>query len=232
MAKKKAAAEPKSGGAPLWMVSFGDMMTLILTFFILLVSMAEEQQKGLLAKGVGSFLVALKSFGLPGAMGETEKLQIFNNVRMKFNLPPEEDPERREEHALASDVELLRADIAKLLRPHQQLHQPAVAQFELDSAQLTSEGRAYLDLLAPTLRPGHGQLLLLEGHAVDAGEAFRGDNHWLAFERARAVRDYFVREHGFRPGRVDARAWLDELSPTGVGTRMVDARLVTPDSDP
>ena len=30
----------KKKGAPGWMVSFGDMMTLILTFFILLVSLS------------------------------------------------------------------------------------------------------------------------------------------------------------------------------------------------
>ena len=33
--------EEKKAGPPAYMVSFGDMMTLILTFFILLVSMAK-----------------------------------------------------------------------------------------------------------------------------------------------------------------------------------------------
>ena len=56
-------------GAPAWMVSCGDMMTLILTFFILLVSMSREQHEGLVAIGVGSFLVALRSFGLRKLQG-------------------------------------------------------------------------------------------------------------------------------------------------------------------
>ena len=43
--------EPKSG-PPAYMVSFSDMMTLILTFFILLVSLSHEQSFGLLADGV------------------------------------------------------------------------------------------------------------------------------------------------------------------------------------
>ena len=50
MSAKAAAPKPKTvivkvkkKGAPSYMVSFGDMMTLILTFFILLVSMAKDQ---------------------------------------------------------------------------------------------------------------------------------------------------------------------------------------------
>ena len=79
-------------GAPAWMVSFGDMMTLILTFFILLVSMGKRQQVGLVASGVGSFLVAVRSFGLPGVLDESETASMFDNVRERFNLPPEDDP--------------------------------------------------------------------------------------------------------------------------------------------
>ena len=46
----------KKKGSPAYLVSFGDMMTLILCFFILLVAMAKERQTGLMAKGIGSFM--------------------------------------------------------------------------------------------------------------------------------------------------------------------------------
>ncbi len=215
-------------GAPAWMVSFGDMMTLILTFFILLVSMGKTQQVGLAASGVGSFLVAVRSFGLPGVLDEHEKASMFDNVRERFSLPPEDDPERREEHINASQRELIRASLAQSLEPHDQVSQPSLAVFDVDSATLTQASARYIDLLAASFRPAGGQSLLLEGHAIDAGRRYKGENTLLAFERASAVRDYLIEEHGFPPTRVVARAWLVEINESGPGTRSVDARLIIP----
>jgi len=223
-------AEEQKEGAPAWMVSFGDMMTLILTFFILLVSMSKEQKEGLVASGVGSFLVALRSFGLPGVMNASEEATVFRNVRKRFNLPPEDDPERRVDHRDAADLELIRAEAAHALRPHDELNQPALARFEVGSFELSETTRRYLDALAPTLRPGPGQVLLLEGHALE-DEARGSSQRWLAFARARAVASYLIEEHAFPPRRVEPRAWVTEIDAPGTATRVVDARLVIPSED-
>ena len=224
-------SEEKKEGAPAWMVSFGDMMTLILTFFILLVSMSQTQQLGLVATGVGSFLNATRSFGLPGALSDSERAATFDYVRRRFNLPPEEDPEKREQHADAAELELIRSKAANALRPHDQLSQPSLAVFAEDSAVLTTESKRYIDLLASMLYPTAGQVLLLEGHALDAGPGYFGDNQLLAFERASAVRAYLVGTHEFPPHRVSARVWLSEIDPEGPATRCVDARLILPADD-
>jgi len=215
-------------GAPAWMVSFGDMMTLILTFFILLVSLGKTQQVGLAASGVGSFLISVRSFGLPGILDDREKAEMFDHVRERFNLPPEDDPERRADHLDASELELIRASLVQSLLPHDQISQPAIAVFEPGSAVLTKDAERYIDLLAPSFRPTGGQTLLLEGHALDAGRGQVDENTLLAFERARAVRNYLIDEHGFSPARVSARAWLVEIDDSGPATRSVDARLVIP----
>jgi len=228
--RRKSSGEKKKG-APAYMVSFGDMMTLILCFFILLVSMSEERKAGLLAKGVGSFVVALETHGLDGILSGKEKEEIFEHVRRRFNLPPEEDEERRESHLEASKFELLQARALEALEPHKEVRQPQVATFQPDSAALTNETRTYLDRLAGTLRPGPGQVLQLEGHALDAGTRFRKDNQWLAFSRAEEVRQYLIREHRFKPDRVQARAWFEEVTSASEATRSVDARLIIPSKD-
>lgn len=219
--------EPKQG-APAYMVSFGDMMTLILTFFILLVSMAHERKAGLTAKAISSFVMALRTHGMTGVLSDAEKQAIFDEVRVRFNLPPEEDQDRREAHADASELELLRSEALESMQPHDAIEQPAVALFTPDSAGLTDGTRTYLDRLAPTLRPGPGQVLILEGHSTDAGPAHRGDDHLLAYLRAVAVREHLVTVHQFKPVRVEARAWAQELLAGGGATQGVDARLVTP----
>lgn len=216
---------------PGWLVSFGDMMTLILTFFILLVSMAQERQYGMMAAGLGSFVSALQSHGLPGVLTGTERQEIFNNFRRRFNLPPEEDPERQEVYGKASDLELLRAQVVEALTPHDELFQPQVAGFAPDSAELDAPARAYLDRLAETLRPRAGQVLLIEGHASDAGERFAGDDRWLAGARARAVREHLIENHEFDPARVEARAWLTAGDQADADSRRADARLITPARD-
>ena len=50
-----------------WLMSFGDTMTTLLAFFIVLCSMAEDQTGANLHTGTGSFIRTMKSAGLPGA---------------------------------------------------------------------------------------------------------------------------------------------------------------------
>ncbi len=228
MSGKVIIKRVKKKGSPAYLVSFGDMMTLILCFFILLVAMAKERQTGLMAKGIGSFIIQIRSMGLTGIMSASEKQKIFDEMRRRFNLPPEDDPERRATHESAVLNELLRAEDLDRLEPHDEVRQPRIASFAVDSAGLDGSSRRYIDALVDTLRPRGEQTLSLEGHAADAGARYGGDNARLAFARARAVADYLVNEHGFDPERVHAKAWLSEVANQEAAARGVDARLIIP----
>ncbi len=211
-------------GAPAYMVSFGDMMTLILCFFILLVAMSRERDFGMVARGVGSFVMAVESHGLNGILGGAERQDVFDQVRRRFNLPPEPDPERRTDMNLASTSEMVRAEMVDSLRPRRELHQPRLAVFARASSELDASSRDYIASLAESLRPAAGQLLILEGHAAPD---IQGANS-LAYARAQAVARYLIEEHHFKPERVSARAWLVELETPRRETNIVNARLVFP----
>ncbi len=213
---------------PAYMVSFCDMMTLILTFFILLVSMAKERQNGLVAAGVGSFIIAVESHGMPGIMSGEKKDAVFKHVRRKFNVPQDGDPELQTTAKDASNLELIRTQLLDALKPHSELTYPGVVQFELGSAEIPAAALPYLKMLAPSLQPKHRQMLLVEGHASDASSGPFQDDHQLASARAEAVRKYLIQEFGVPADRIQARAWLVELPSAGQTNRSADIRLITP----
>lgn len=211
---------------PGWMVSFGDMMTLILTFFILLVSMSREQTFGLAARGIGSFMVSAQSYGLDGLLDGNERNDIFNEVRVRFNLPPVENP-MEPEHALDMAVnELVRAQDIEKLPPRDEIFQPSVALFAHGSDILSREAAAYLDLLAPSLRPRGTQVLVLEAQAGPAEATDELARRLLALRRAKAVRGHLEARHGFQRARIEVRAWLAGLDPGPGAGAAVDARLI------
>jgi hypothetical protein len=65
MARKQKA--PGAGPNMAYLMSFGDTMTTLLAFFIVLNSLAKEQTGAKLYAGTGSFVSAVSSFGMPGS---------------------------------------------------------------------------------------------------------------------------------------------------------------------
>ncbi|HUR28784.1 MAG TPA: flagellar motor protein MotB [Planctomycetota bacterium] len=224
----KREEEHKHHGPPPWLISFGDMMTLFLCFFIILVTMAPTQDAGLTAAGLGPFVVALESGGMDGALTGERQLQRVNMYRERFGLEALSEDQFRDGRLEVRDSQEISMLLKSSLKPFAEMRQPLLARFETDSAELSDAAKTYLDALAETLRPGYGQLLLLEGHALDAGPRFRESNAWLAVARSQSVKHYLVDHHGFVPQRLEARAWATERSTNSEELRCVDARLVEP----
>ena len=229
--KHKAHAHDAPPGVPPWLISFGDMMTLFLCFFIVLVTMAPKQDAGLVAAGLGPFIAAMENKGQDLPLTGAESMGAVNTYRKRFGLAAIDQDQLlgAAEVKSAKDIERL---IKQSLRPYSEMRQPFVAIFTPDSADLSADARIYLDSLSETLRPGHGQILLLEGHADDAGKNFRGVNSWLAAARAQAVKEYLCGEHGFVTTRVEARAPALDMGAGGEAARRVDARLMQPAEKP
>ncbi|MBK7642582.1 MAG: OmpA family protein [Planctomycetes bacterium] len=231
--KHKVHEHDAPPGVPPWLISFGDMMTLFLCFFIVLVTMAPKQDAGLIAAGMGPFIAAMENKGQDLPMTGAESLSKINEVRKRFGLMPTTEQELllgAVEVKSAKDIETL---IKRALRPYAEMRQPFFAVFREDSDALSDEAKSYLDALAESFRPGHGQILVLEGHAADAGTNFQGDNARLAAARAQAVKTYLCEELGFVTTRVEARAPAVEMEKQDAERmRRVDARLMQPAEKP
>ncbi len=92
MAIKKKPDEP--GPSKAYLVSFGDTMTTLLAFFIVLCSLAEDQTGANLHNGTGSFVRALDGLGLPGAFsGETTSKAVQLQATSPLYLVPAPDQE-------------------------------------------------------------------------------------------------------------------------------------------
>lgn len=99
MSAGKFPEEPKKG-APAFIVTFSDMITLLLTFFLMLLSMAEEQcvtEK--FKQGQTSFRQALAGFGMKGFMMGGSSGSRFSNPSTKYrvNQKAEETEDRTPE---------------------------------------------------------------------------------------------------------------------------------------
>ena len=67
MSNKIEPPKEEKRKVPAYIVTFSDMITLLLTFFVLLLSMASEQvDKAKLEKGRNAFIKSLTNFGLDG----------------------------------------------------------------------------------------------------------------------------------------------------------------------
>ena len=73
MAKKEKEPEQKTGGAPGWMVTYGDMMSLLLTFFVLILSFSSIQEVEF-KKAIGSLRGSL------GILGKYEYLISMGKI--------------------------------------------------------------------------------------------------------------------------------------------------------
>ncbi len=172
-------------GAPGWMVSFSDLNTLLLTFFILLLVFAKQRQYGLVDSGLGSFQKAFVSNGLNGIFrGRTFPI-LLEEARAHFKDEkrpgkPVKDRARGDEIALGKDAEGKKA----LGGAGTSIDLPLGGAFPGGSAVLPLSLRKELARLAGRLR-GEYKLILAGTAGTKEGGGLRPDR--LALARALAA---------------------------------------------
>lgn len=196
MAKDKCKCEE---GAPLWVLTFGDMMSLLLTFFILLAALSELKKEDEYKVIVE---IVQQGFGMRGGGG-------------KMELPTDPTLSLRERLEKIEMQQFVRKNVSNTEDPGMEGRQPEVTTvregtlyavggkitFAPNSADLSEEARTQLRAVAKLIA-GHNNKIEVRGHTSpgevqdEPSRTRWQDQDTLAFARAKAAADYLASEAG------------------------------------
>jgi len=182
-------------GVPLWIITFSDMITLLLTFFVLLVSMGRMRDETLMDEGQGVFFSFLESVKAGFGIKSEPK---FGNLKVKYSI---ENPELREGRTVDTQQERtvrLFKTLSRTMnaRPSQIVGKRTNAavtdiRFASGQASLDEAAKGYLKKLAFDLKGSTNpetSMVYVVGLAGD--EATEQQKWTLSARRAQAAADY------------------------------------------
>jgi chemotaxis protein MotB len=192
MGKKKEA--PKAE-VPEWVVTFGDLMSLLLCFFVLLVSFSEMKQPREYQKVIDSVNEAM---GFKGGMGLAHLIESANN-----SMVSNQEERARRDGDMRSTNDNTDPNIEgreTLVNVVQEGARHAIGgsiMFEVGSFELSKRNQDMLrDSVAPKIR-GLNYICPVVGHSWGLEEKRSGLGFdELGYRRAQAVKDFLVRECG------------------------------------
>jgi len=197
MAKKK---QEKTGGAPDWMVTYGDMMSLLLCFFIMLVAMSQIKQDEKFQEVMESIQKAFGYIGSIGPVPTTNPPKLSLLKRLESIVIP-----KRIKHMGDSDDQGVEGRNFRVtqVREGVKINVGGPVAFDRFRADLKPQGEAVVKELAAKIR-GHNTKIEVRGHATF--ETLPPDSPYrdpidLSYARARAVADALIR-YGVRPSRI------------------------------
>lgn len=222
--RPRARQEAPPAGAPPWMMTYGDMVTQLLAFFVLLYSFstldAQRYKAAILSiqgalgilpggtsilqgaapgaadQGVAEPEAVLQTPGGGGGGGEGELAQVARQVSAAL-----------EQQGFGGRFELVPSEDSLVVRF------PDTALFDSGQAELRPDALRALDAIAGVLR-GVPNRVRVEGHTdTDPISNFRFPSNWeLSTARAGRVVRYFVDTYGLDPRRFES-AGLGEYRP-------------------
>ncbi len=212
MSEKKSfdVAEEAEEGAPAWMVTFADLVTLLLTFFVLLLSFANtdaQKFKDMLGSLKDAFGVQEEepgqfeerdravSEGVPNIIDlrEREKLLFYQEIRRLI---------KREKLGGSTDLEMEKDGIRLRVKGH--------ALFSSASAELSKDIYVVLDEIKK-LMDKYEYTLVVEGHSdnIPIKSKVYPSNWELSASRAISVIRYFMEKTGASAKKLSAVGYAD-----------------------
>ncbi len=206
-----AIEEEPEPGIPEWIVTFGDMMSLLLTFFIMLVSMSEMKKDEKFHAMVDSFRQQFGHDMSPASMipgdGPPRSAMLPNAV------PAMGRSKRKDIKNGGQDVKSITGDHERvqIVRPGDDSSIGGVIFFKENVTELTKDNKRDLQRIIEQIA-GKPQKIEIRGHTtrrpVDPNGDFR-DEWDLAYERCRNTMHFLI-EQGIDLSRI-------RLGPAGAG---------------
>lgn len=180
--KNISIEEDEPGGAPEWMVTFSDCMTLLLTFFVLLLSFSSFDKETLPALGQ-SFAKALPSIGVSGKNRQDS---------MYEKQPSKQEVKQKEGTEVPSNVV---EQTTKFMKEKKPLDFQNLKVFTVESKDffwgqghaISKDGRKVLNSLANYLKRQTGRIVISE-NGPDGKTP-------LGLQRSIAVMNYLTQKH-------------------------------------
>ncbi len=196
MKKELRVEEPSTADeVPAYIVTFSDMVTLLLTFFVMLLSMADMQDPEMFNRGRDSFVESLQHFGLgvvfssrpaPGLNSQKERHETTENEDTVRSIDARREKRRRAFERLNESMTTLSSQIVGDRVDFTVLD----AGFNAEGARLQQAGRDVIWQFARTLPPPRGrkQTLYVLGLSASSG---RAQQQWmLSAQRAQVVAEF------------------------------------------
>ena len=195
---KKQADHVCEEGAPLWMATFSDMVTLIMVFFILMYAIA--------SKNVSTFKSAIigadaKSIGVLEALNAVEIQETLQNLEMTKT-----DDILSEVSGVAEQENLdIETSQGKII-----VRVPGTSLFKPGQADLQLSARAVLDAVVGVINKYPDYKIHIQGHTDDESiSTEKFPTNWeLSAGRATAVLRYFY-DKGVEPENMTATGYAD-----------------------
>jgi chemotaxis protein MotB len=198
-----AIEEEPEPGIPEWVVTFGDMMSLLLTFFIMLVSMSEMKQEE-------KYQAMVESMRREFGHDKTLASLIPGNIRARNSSMPEHvhsqgRAKRKDSANGGQEIEAIvgENERVQIVRPGDDASLGGSVYFEEMATELTDDNKRDLDRIIPQIA-GKPQKVEVRGHTtrrpVDPNLGVR-DHRELAFQRCLATERYLI-EQGIDPNRI------------------------------
>ena len=195
--------EDDAGGIPEWVVTFGDMMSLLLTFFIMLFSMSEMREE----ERYQAILEALhQRFGYDST--QNSSIPGKDIKPRSTAMAKQASPGRARRANTMNGGDRVKAPVGEhkqvvTVRPGKERTVGGVVYFDPLTADLSEENKDHLKAIKKEIS---GKMLRIDirGHTTNQrlpkNSPYR-DNWHLAYERARNVSDYLI-HLGIDPKRI------------------------------